>query len=99
MSERLTAPPRSPIRRIEAKAKSPLRRPDAKTKLRSIGNHVDTQPPATTEAESLRQQMAVELEAADVEHDIAHLSPALQRFWQVLLCKLILSILEIIQCN
>jgi hypothetical protein len=86
MSERLNAPARSPLRRILAasgkdspirgkQSKSPVRRSDvinwAKQRSTAI---VDN------EAEKIREQ-AIELE---VEHDIAHLTPALQRFWQVI---------------
>jgi hypothetical protein len=91
MSERLTAPARSPLRRIDGKesplhpkhpqpehSKSPIRRSDARTRLRSNGN-MDAHQQVPTEADSFREQA----EVADVEHDIAHLSPALQRFWQV----------------
>ncbi len=96
MSERLTAPARSPLRRIEGKdspligkhSKSPIRRLDAKTKLRSNGN-METLP-EKTEADSLRMQAEA---ADDIEHDICHLSPALQRFWQVqFMIKYILDI-------
>ncbi len=77
MSGRLTAPAGSPLRRTGIKesvhSKSPIRRLDAKTKLRSNGIMV------TTEADSFQLQA----EAAAVQHDVAHLSPALQRFWQV----------------
>jgi hypothetical protein len=85
MSERLTAPARSPLRRVEGKdsplkgksSKSPIRRLDTKTKSRPNGNMELL--PETTEADSLRQQLA----EADIDHDTCHLSPALQRFWQV----------------
>ena len=84
MSERLTAPARSPLRRTDGRdsplrpklSKSPIRRSDAKIKIRFDGNMDPL--PVSTEADLLRQQA----EVADVEHDIAHLSPALQRFWQ-----------------
>ena len=80
MTERLTAPARSPLRRTVGNAsplrtkqsKSPIRRVEAKNKLQANG-HTDT------EADLLRHQA----EAADVDHEIAHLSPSLQRFWQV----------------
>jgi hypothetical protein len=85
MSQRLTAPARSPLRRVEGKesplkgkhSKSPLRRLDAKTKQRSNGNM--EKHPETTEADSLRLQA----DLIDVDHEVSHLSPALQRFWQV----------------
>ena len=76
MSKRLTAHSASPLRRegrdspvIRKNSKSQIRRLDAKTKLRSNGSlEVLIE---TTEAESLQNQAA---KAADIEHDIAHLS-------------------------
>ena len=70
MSERLTAPARSPLRRTDGRdsplrpklSKSPIRRSDAKIKIRFDGNMDPL--PVSTEADSLRQQA----EVADVEH-------------------------------
>jgi hypothetical protein len=98
MSERLTAPARSPLRRegkdspLRGKqSKSPIRRLDAKAKLRSNGN-LETLA-ETTEADSLRLQ-ADFAEAADVDYDTCHLSPALQRFWQVIIVRMDLTMLD-----
>jgi hypothetical protein len=80
MTERLTAPARSPLRRAFAASgkespnrpkKSPLQRPGRKSPLKKQEGTRDA------DAEALRAQ------AEEIEHDINHLSPALQRFWQV----------------
>ena len=80
MSDRLTAPARSPLRRTVGKdsptrpKKSPVRaaKQDPKKVLEvDVGKSIDP------EADALRAQ------AQEIEHDINHLSPALQRFWQV----------------
>jgi hypothetical protein len=80
MSERLTAPGRSPLRRAfptsgkespNRPKKSPLQRPGRKSPLKKQEGSRDA------EADALRAQ------AEEIEHDINHLSPALQRFWQV----------------
>jgi hypothetical protein len=77
MSERLTAPARSPLRRAfppsgkespNRNKKSPLQRGTSQKKQDSSRD---------ADADALRAQ------AEEIEHDINHLSPALQRFWQV----------------
>lgn len=77
MSERLTAPARSPLRRTVTVGKDSPNR-SKKSPLRV--DKQDCKAPARVldpEADALRAQ------AAEIEHDVNHLSPALQRFWQV----------------
>ena len=88
----MASPLRSPLRRQthHAGKESPTRgkqskSPIAKSTRPCQGVHADP------EAENLR----LKADALDIEHDIAHMSPALQRFWKVLFCLIqeILSLL------
>ena len=81
MSERLAAPARSPLRRQLLGKESPIKGKHSKSPIRKTDGVGRTkQKPTETEAEL--HELVYE-QAADIDHDIAHLSPALQRFWQV----------------
>ena len=90
MSERLTAPARSPLRRVlnTGGKESPIRGKQSKSPIRRTElinwakqRSVAQVGPADVEADLIREQA----NDVEIEHDLAHLTPAIQRFWQVLL--------------
>ena len=81
MSERLNAPARSPLRRTHAVGK------DSPTRAKK--SPIRFAPKKVLEAEKIVDDLldpeadALRLQAENIEHELNHLTPALQRFWQV----------------
>ena len=80
MTARFTAPSRSPLRRTGYKnvqGSSPLR-PQSQL---SFSPSISCEHPVLRDLDA--ERLRAQAEVADESHDVAHLTPVLQRFWNV----------------